>query len=541
MDRRAPRLAGGWNTWAWAGAEYGAANNSYLTGLFAIAFVLALVRGLFLNTAAHGAAVATVDAATRLRRAIHMHGYRLAAVAVRPEARDEAGELITRRVEQVRDGLQAYLTAGIRGPVLTVLLLAILLLTHLWLTVCLLALAAAVWLVAGQAAVWFRRDARRAERRTEARLGMMRESLSQVQLVKAYLMDRFSQTRLERHLTDLSKSEWRRQRGDAISRPTLYAIVGLVGVTMLYLSGRVVMGGEMSVAGLIVKAAALGALVYGVNRWIAARVRITRAREAAADVIEFLGRRGEAGQGIDAEFLPPMTRKLEFVGVSLREAGTGRMILEDVNLVLPALTRGAVVFGDADEARSLALLITRFLEPTAGEVRIDGKNTRWVTSESVRTQVALVLEQSLTFTDTVANNIGCGEPGFSLPRIVEAAKLAHVHQFVQRMPYGYETVIGDGGVSLRPGSGSGSRWPAPCSATRPSSSSRNRPSRSTWTASSSSKTRSREFGRPGLYYSWPGGRRRSRPRTACTCCRRARSSPPAATTSCWPGANRTGR
>jgi ABC-type multidrug transport system fused ATPase/permease subunit len=146
-----------------------------------------------------------------------------------------------------------------------------------------------------------------------------------------------------------------------------------------------------------------------------------------------------------------MAKKLEFVEVSLREPGTGRMVLENVSLALPAGSRAALVFSDPDEAHAVAHLLTRFAEPTGGEIRIDGKNTRWVTYESIRTQVALVMEQSLTFTDTVANNIGCGEPGFTLPQIIEAAKVAHAHQFVQRLPYGYETLIGDGGAVLKPG------------------------------------------------------------------------------------------
>jgi ATP-binding cassette subfamily B protein len=62
-----------------------------------------------------------------------------------------------------------------------------------------------------------------------------------------------------------------------------------------------------------------------------------------------------------------------------------------------------------------------------------------------------VLQNSLVFNDTVANNIGCGDPSFTLPQIIEAAKLAHAHQFIQRLPYGYETPIGELGHSLRPG------------------------------------------------------------------------------------------
>lgn len=441
----------GWNPWSWRPGASGSENVAYLTGLFLIAFTLLLLRGVLLNLAAHLSTAATIAAATRLRRAVYTHGYRLTSVAVRPDAQEEAGDLVTRRVEQIQDGLAAWLTGSVRGMVVTVLLLAVLLVVHFWLTLSLLLLAAVVWLVVGQAAAWFRRDARLAARRAEARLGTMRESMSLMQLVKAYLMERYSKTRFERQLSDVSRSAWRRARGETVSRPTLMAVASLAGVAMLYLAGRVVLAGEMSIAGLAVKAAAIATLLYALNRWIAAQVRVARARDAAADVFEFLDRRGETGQAIDAEFLQPMRRSLELVGVSLRESGSGRMVLEDVSLTIPAGTRAAVVFTSPDEARALAHLITRFLDPTAGEVRIDGKNTRWVTYESVRAQVALVTEDALTFADTVANNIGCGDPGFTLPQIIEAAKTAHAHQFVQRLPYGYETQIGDGGVILRPG------------------------------------------------------------------------------------------
>ncbi len=438
-----------WNPWSWRSG--GSANVSYLTGLFLIAFGLLLVRGILVNIAAHLSTVATVAAATRLRRTVYTHATRLTSVAVRPDAQEEAADIVTRRVEQTQDGLAAWLTGIVRGTVVTVLLLAILLVVHFWLTLSLLLLAGVVWLVVGQMAAWFRRDARVAARRAESRLGMMRESMMLMQMIKSYLMERYGKNRFERQLADVSRSAWRRARGETLSRPTLFAVVSLAGVAMLYLAGRVALSGEMSVAGLAVKAAAIATLFYALNRLIAAQVRVARARGAAADVFEFLDRRGETGQPIDAEFLQPMRKKLELVGVSLREPGTGRMVLENVSLAIPAGTRAAVVFTDPDEAHALAHLITRFRDPTAGEVRIDGKNTRWVTFESVRAQVALVTENALTFADTVANNIGCGDPGFTLPQIIEAAKTAHAHQFVQRLPYGYETQIGDGGASLRTG------------------------------------------------------------------------------------------
>ena len=112
----------------------------------------------------------------------------------------------------------------------------------------------------------------------------------------------------------------------------------------------------------------------------------------------------------------------------------------------------------------LVSLIPRFLDPNAGEIRIDGKNIRWITLDSLRDQVSLVMQQSFIFNDTVANNLGCGDASYSIPQIIEAAKLVHAHNFIQKLPYGYETRVGELGFGLsgrtiphRPGAGRAAR------------------------------------------------------------------------------------
>ena len=439
------------NTWAWRPSLDSGTGAAYLTGLFVLAFLIALARVVLLNLATLWTTMTVNEAVTRLRRTIFNHSQRLAAVAIKPEAQTEAGELITNHVERVTDGYLAWMGNVLRGPIKVAMLLVVLFAANIWVTIAMLLVGGLVWLLAGQAAAWYRRDARIAARRAESRLGLLKESLSVMQLIKAYLMERFSQTRVERHLAELNRTAWRRQRGETLSRPTLYAVVSLASICLLFLTGWVILNGQMTVAGLLVKAAAAAMLVLALNRWLFARSRVARARAAAADIFEFLDRRAEAGQAIDVEFLQPLAKRLDFSEVSLREPGTGRMVLENVSLSIPAGSKAAVVYTEAGEAHALAYLIVRFLDPTAGEVKIDGKNVRWVTFDSLRTQAAIVLEQSLTFTDTVANNIGCGDPSFSLPQIIEAAKLAHAHQFVQHLAHGYETPIGEGGASLKLG------------------------------------------------------------------------------------------
>jgi ATP-binding cassette subfamily B protein len=174
-------------------------------------------------------------------------------------------------------------------------------------------------------------------------------------------------------------------------------------------------------------------------------------REAAAAIFEFLDRRGDVATFPDADFLPGVNRGLEFADVSIRDPESGQMILNKVSLKVKAGQRVGIVGSDPEQQLALVSLIPRFIDPTEGEVKVDGRNLKWVTPDSLRAQIGLVLQNSLVFNDTVANNIGCGDPSYTLPQIIEAAKLAHAHQFIQRLPYGYETQIGELGHSLRPG------------------------------------------------------------------------------------------
>jgi ATP-binding cassette subfamily B protein len=441
-----------WNGWAWRPAADGtSANGRYLTGLFGLAFGLALLRGVLLNAVAFAAALASLEVVTRLRRALYFHIFRLGSLAVRAGGPAEAAGLVTGKVEAVREAVEASFSAPYRQPVKFVLLLVLILAINFWLAVSCILFALLTWLVGGQVAAYFRREARAGTRQADAALALLRESMGLMRLVKMYQMDRFNQSRVERQIAQAGRAGWRRHRGEALARPMLVAVSLVAAVCLLYLAARSVLAGELSVAGLAVLAVALVSLAAPVAAWVEARRKMRAGAEAADAIFEFLDRKGEAAEAADAEFLPTLTNRIEFRGVSLVEPGTGRKLLDSVSFAVPAGGKVAVVGSDPTETHALVYLLPRFLDPTGGEIRIEDKNIRWVTHESLRAQVAVVMQDDLVFTDTVANNIKCGDPGYGLPQVIEAAKLAHAHQFVERLPNGYETVIGGEGVSLTVG------------------------------------------------------------------------------------------
>jgi ATP-binding cassette subfamily B protein len=435
-----------WNPWMWV---YG--NHTYLRGLLILGVCLALIRAalLFLND--YMAAVTTTEAVQRLRRAIYHHTYRLGTLAFRALGPTEAVSVSTRHLEAVHDGLYAWLTVVYREPVKLALLLLFALLVNFWLGLAFLMFALLVWLIGGHIAAYFRRRGRAAAQRAADQLALNQESLMLMRLVKVYLMELFNQSRVERQLSRFAAAQLSRFRGEAIYR-IVFLLLGLLAVlALLYIVGIVVLSAQVGVTSVIVLATALVSVYWPLVSWLEHRRFLRRARESAGVLFRFLDRPGGVGQVVEAEFLPALSKSLEFDNVTLQEPGTGRKLLQGVTFTAPAGQRIALVGPEDTEKHAIVYLIPRFLDPTSGEIRIDRHNLRWVTLDSLRAQIAIVLQHNLVFNDTVANNIGCGDPSFTLPKIIEASKIAHAHQFIQKLPRGYETAIGEMGHALRLG------------------------------------------------------------------------------------------
>jgi ATP-binding cassette subfamily B protein len=433
-----------WNPWTWD-------NYKYLPGLFALAVTLALLRALLRFVMIAAAARATVEAATRLRRAVYHHTFRLGTLAVRALGPSEAVGIFTRELEAVHNGLYTWLTVVFREPVKFLLLLAFALVVNFYLALAFLFFALLVWLVGGQVAAYYRRQGRAAMQKAAEQLALIQESLMLMRLVKVYLMELFNQSRVERQLSRYAKAQMRRHLGEAIYRPLLVFLGTLAAAVLLAAAGLILLSGHLSISTAILLAATLISLYWPLVTMFEHRRLLRRARASAVALFEFLDRKGEVGQMVGAEFLPPLSRQLEFEDVSLREPGTNHMLLDSVTLSIQAGQRVGLIGAEEMEKHALVYLIPRFLDPTSGEIRVDHHNLRWVTLDSLRAQIAIVLQHNLVFNDTVADNIGCGDPSYTLPQIIEAAKVAHAHQFIQKLPRGYETLIGDMGHRLEIG------------------------------------------------------------------------------------------
>ncbi|MFL5331009.1 MAG: ABC transporter ATP-binding protein [Gemmataceae bacterium] len=437
-----------WNPWTWRPSGSGE-NVPYLLLLTFLAILVAILRAGLYHWMNHAAAVTTLDAATRLRRAVYHHTNRLGTLALHEGNGGEPVELFVRHIQNIHDALYAEVTTRFFEPILLSLLVIFALALDFWVGLACILLAAVVILVGGYLAAKFRDRARVQARRAAAQLALLQESVSMMRLVKSNLMDAFNQSRVERQLADYAEASSQRSQSESLFRPFLLFLATVAAVLALALAGFTVLQGTAGAGRLTLLVATLATAYWPLARILEERRVIRRGRDSAVRVFEFLDRPAEIGQVMGAEFLAGISRDIQFRSVSLREPGTGRLLLNDLDLTIEAGQRVAIVGSDDTEKHALVYLLVRFLDATTGEVRIDGKSLRALTLESLRAQIGMVLWSNLIFNDSVANNIGCGDTSVTMPQIIECAKLAHAHQFIQRLSNGYETPIGDLGVSLR--------------------------------------------------------------------------------------------
>lgn len=425
-------------------------NVGALATLLALGLALALLLSLAARLRRAAVAAAVADLATNLRNQIHRQMYRLGQSSLPTEGVGPVVNIWTREVNDIRDALAAdfevkpgmiVLAAGLAGLALSASPMLTLFLASLGLLAYMISRA-------------MNREARAtydaALRDASLQLCLLHEDLGLLRTVRTYGVEDFDRRRFDEHLDRYQDADVRRMLAQGTLTTSSALLFGAATATALGLLGyNVLVKDRISIATMLILAASLAGLAFPILRWARMRQSIRHANRSAAEIFEFLARSPELHQNVGAEFLPPLRDRIVLDDVTL-ESRSGRLLLDHVSLEIPAGGRTALVGMDEDSKLALACLVPRLIDPQAGRVFIDGRDLREMTLESVRAQAATVLQADLVFTDSILVNIGLGDPRNTLQRVIEAAKLAHAHYFIQDLPHGYDTVVGPLGHYLRP-------------------------------------------------------------------------------------------
>jgi ATP-binding cassette, subfamily B, bacterial len=280
--------------------------------------------------------------------------------------------------------------------------------------------------------------------------GIVDEAIGGVRVVKGFGQEEQEQERLEAASSGLFASRLRMIRLTARYNPALTAIPSLGMVGVLALGGWLAIHGSITLGTFLAFSAYL-ALMTGPVRTLS--MMITIGQEARASVIrvfDIIDSRPVITDKPDAIALPP-----DATGISFEDVQFGYVpsepVLRGLSFRVEPGETVAVVGASGSGKSTIALLLPRFYDPQGGSIRIGGHDIADVTRGSLRASIGLVMEDSFLFSDTVAANIAYGKPDATQEQIIAAAQAAQAHEFIVKLPQGYDTVVGEQGLTLSGG------------------------------------------------------------------------------------------
>ncbi len=229
-------------------------------------------------------------------------------------------------------------------------------------------------------------------------------------------------------------------------------VIGVMAVAaIIWYGGALVIRGDMTPGAFFSFLTAMFMAYSPVRRLSGANNTVQQALAAAERVFDVLDLKTEHDQDRGTLQLSVINRGIEFQGVSLRYDGHTVPALVDVDLSIQAGEVVALVGSSGSGKTTLASLLPRFYEPTGGRILFDDTPLQSYTLQSLRAHIGIVSQDVVLFDDTITNNVAFGRTGASPEEIERAATLAYAHEFIMRLPDGYDTVIGERGVKLSGG------------------------------------------------------------------------------------------
>ena len=295
------------------------------------------------------------------------------------------------------------------------------------------------------------KSASRGVRHKEADLvATMQEVLSSIRLVKAFGREEYERERFARESTQIVDATLRARDIKATLAPAVELIVASGSAAVLWFGARHAMNGTLTAGLLVVFVLYLGRMYKPIRELSKMTDTYSRAVVGWDRVNDFLAIDVVVPDLPGARAAPRLRGTIQFDHVTFAYTGD-RPALVDVNLRIPAGAIAAIVGPTGAGKTTLINLIARFYDPQAGRVTIDGIDVRDFRQQSLREQISFVLQDTLLFRGSIAQNIAYGKPKALRAEIVRAAELANADGFIRELPDGYDTMIGERGVTLSGG------------------------------------------------------------------------------------------
>src|SRR5580700_455528 len=360
----------------------------------------------------------------------------------------QTGDLVSRVTGDI-DAIQSFIVSGLLSALINSLTLAgmvaIMFYMNWRFTLIALSVAPALFILVYTYTRRIKKAAREVRKKEGEILSVIQEVLSSIRVVKAYAREDYEQTRLEEQSLESVDIALHARGLKARLAPLVAMLVALGTSMVLWFGARMVLAGNLSAGSLIVFILYLNKMFKPMQElskmtdaWSKAVVGLERIREV-------LETDGEVRDLPGARAAGKLRGQIEFEHVDFSYQH-GRPVLRNVSFRIEPGQLAALVGPTGAGKTTVISLIPRFYDPSAGVVRVDGADVRRLKMQSLRGQMSFVLQETLLFHAPIWKNIAYGKPGASRAEIFRAAELANAHEFIEKMPQGYNTMVGERGV-----------------------------------------------------------------------------------------------
>jgi ATP-binding cassette subfamily B protein len=385
-----------------------------------------------------------------LRHALYHHVQRLSLSFY--DGR-QTGDLLVRLTADI-DAIEDFITGAVLGIVVNVVTLAGMLAVMLYLdwrfSLIGLAIAPVLFVIAYGFMRRIKAAAREVRSKASDLASVVQESLSSARIVKAFAREDFEEGRLDRQSLASVDAALRARSVKAWLVPLVDLVIAAGTCLALYFGVHFVLSGRITSGDLVVYVLYLAKMYKPIKDLSKMADTVSKATVAFERAGELLSIEHQVRDRPGAKPARKLTGHIAFDRVTFGYADD-RPVLKDVSLMIEPGQRVALVGETGSGKSTLLALIPRLYDVTDGSIRVDGHDVRSYTLGSLREQVSFVLQDAVLFHASIAENIAYGRPGATPEEIRRASQLAHAHEFVARLPRGYDTIVGERGDTLSGG------------------------------------------------------------------------------------------
>jgi len=389
-------------------------------------------------------------AVVNLRKDVFSHVLNMPVRFFESEHPSDTVSRLVRDTGQLASGTKAMFGKALLEPLKAIALIAGAMIIDLKLTVIFLCSGPFVMVVIGQLGRKIKHATRKSLMSWSLMLAKLKEALTAIKVVKVYNQQDYENANFDVINKGLLKQLFRIAKIDAATSPIMEVLGMVAGGAALLFGVHWVARQEIDASEFITLVAILGTAAEAVRKSSDIWNKVQQANAAAERVYAIVDLECEADIP-NAHELGPLKNRIEFQDIVFTYPGSETPALKQVHLTVKAGHNVALVGPNGSGKTTLANLIPRFHDPDSGRILIDGKDIREAKFHSLRSQIGMVTQNVITFNDTIAANIAYGKPGATREEIIAAAKRSFAHEFIEPLPKGYDTMIGEENTGLSGG------------------------------------------------------------------------------------------